>query len=214
MIFKDLDIELKDYSQKSENDQIAIVKIAIAGLGNIDSDGDRILAGATKKTVSERLSKIIHLKNHDRRLDIGVPREIYEDGDNVIAISMINLGKQIGREQMSDYLFRANLGRTVKHSIGFIGEKFKKNNENGYDFTEIKLMEYSSLSFLPANDNTPFLEQLKQYGPNNVKELEKIINYYTDKLQKLMKSNEPKTEPDKTTQKIISLDYDKLISYL
>lgn len=56
MILKKFDYKIEDVDTKQ-----GIVKIAVSAFDNKDSDGDIIIKGAWKKTISENLKRIKHL---------------------------------------------------------------------------------------------------------------------------------------------------------
>lgn len=210
MLFKNISFKISDLDTIK-----GIVKIAVSGLENVDSDGDIIKRGAWKKTILENIKRIRHLKDHDYTKNLGYPIELFETDKHLIAISKINVEKQIARDVISDYIFFAEGDRTIEHSVGFqpIPGKFEKNNDTGgYVYRELKLSEYSTLSFLGANENTPLIdikEMTKQnYTDERLEQLEKRIK----ELEILVK---PNPKPISITSEIEnSLDIDKIKNFL
>ncbi len=163
-----------------------VVKIAIAGFNNIDSDNEIIASGAFNKTIKENLKRIRHLKDHNFTQLLGLPLEFHQTKDNLIAVSAINKDKQIARDVLTDYLFFAEHSRTIEHSIGFLSFADKTDFDetlNARVFKEVKLLEYSTLSFLGANENTPFLGMKAQ-------DFETMLNYsYSDERLQQIENN-------------------------
>lgn len=178
--YKKCQYEIKDIDIKRDE---GIVTIAISSFNNIDSDGDIMANGAFSKTIKERINRIRHLKDHDRSMLLGFPIEMFETNDYLIARSKMNLDKSIVKDTFSDYKFFAENHKTIEHSIGFRGIKGRYENieeTGGFLFKEVMLYEYSTLSFLGANENTPLIDlksMLKSdYTDNNLKLIESLIN--------------------------------------
>jgi len=198
VVYKNINIKVDDIDEVK-----GIVKIAVSGLENVDSDGDIIKSGAWKKTISESLTRIRHLKDHNISLLLGYPIEMFETKDHLVAVSAMNTTKQLVKDTISDYMFYAAGGRTIEHSVGFemVADKFEKNKDTGgYIFKELKLLEYSTLSFLGANMNTPLLDLkemvLQPHSDARIEQLEQRI--------KELEHINPKSE----------LNYDKILYYL
>lgn len=124
--------------------------------------------------------------------------------------SKINLNKQIGRDVFEDYKFSQEYGRSLQHSHGFtaVKDKFKQNEFGGFDFHEIKQIEYSTLLFGAVSD-TP-LHSIKSEGDIKylIKELKlklsictysdeygKLIEQKVNELESLIGTPEHKAEP-------------------
>lgn len=209
-IFKNLSSKIEDIDEIK-----GIVKIAVSGLENIDSDGDIIKRGAWTKTIQENFKRIRHLKDHDRTKAIGIPLELYETNEHLIAVSLLNVKKEFVKDVVSDYIFMSQNGRTIEHSVGFspIDGKFEKNvDTDGYVFRELKLNEYSTLSYLGANQNTPFFDIKSQEDLNKLETIEKRLSELEQKIIHIFSKPIP-SEPQESTQQK-SLDINEVISYL
>lgn len=147
--YKSFDYEVKDVDTGS-----GVVDIYVNAFGNVDSDGDISAPGSFKKTISENFKRIKHLYNHDSRILLGAPLEMNEDPFGLHVLSQTNKEKDIVKDVLSDYRLFKDLGRTIEHSIGF--NVMKRDEKNRAIITEYRLLEYSTLSFLGANENTPF----------------------------------------------------------
>jgi len=148
MLTKGFDLGFKDIDTKE-----GIVTGYFAHFGSIDSDGDRILPGAFKKTVAENgpegTQLIKHLLDHDKYKAIGKITVLKEDGVGLYYES------KAGRHTLGrDFLMMAEDGILNQHSFGYrVIKQAKKTDAN--DLTELAMFEGSSIQFLGANRNTP-----------------------------------------------------------
>lgn len=168
-------------SVKDLNESQGIVTIKITDFGKWDSDNDRMMKGALNKTWSE--GKQYHLVNHDMSTKslVGMPLKRYaEDG---IVESKLNLNKQIARDLFEDYKFAMSNGDSLQHSHGFTPIKYTENEKGGFDFTEIKQREYSTVLF-GAVETTPLL------GIKSENDLLEQIEMFELKLSKFNYSDE------------------------
>jgi HK97 family phage prohead protease len=137
-----------------------VIRLYANAYGNKDSDGDISEQGSFTKTCRERLKQIKHLKDHDRKQLLGFPIEFdTSDSYGLLVTSKINMEKQICKDVFSDYKFFAENKRPIEHSIGYGIVKFTIENAEDYAkrirrIQEYKLYEYSTLSFLGANDRS------------------------------------------------------------
>ena len=152
--FKNFEFKVGDIAPEG------IVSIYVNGFGNVDSDNDISEPGSFDKTIRENFKRIKHLKDHDRTICLGIPIEIKSDNFGLLVRSKMNLQKQIVKDVFEDYKFMAENERTLEHSIGYrVIKAYWEDPEKPYNsvrhITEYKLLEYSTLSFLGANENTP-----------------------------------------------------------
>lgn len=153
----------------------------------LDSDGDVVLLGSTTKSISERGPKsshprIKHFLNHDTRLTVGVLDELYEREQEQDLYYESNIGKhQLGK----DFILQVESGIITEHSIGFKPIKYS-NTDTGYNFSEIKLWEGSSLTAWGANEFTPMFgrkcfdkENLSKLLDERQRDIEKFIRNST-----------------------------------
>ena len=149
-------VKTSKHSIKDISKDKGIVTIKITDFDYYDSDNDRMLKGSLNKTWKD--GKQYHIVNHDLSTNsvVGVPVKKYpKDG---IIESKINLNKEIGRNLFEDYKFFAENGYTLEHSHGFmpVKDKYVKNEKGGFDFSEVKQYEYSTVLY-GAVDKTPLL---------------------------------------------------------
>lgn len=180
------DFELKAIPQyqfkAEEGDSDRDVTQVFAVFGHVDSVGDRINLGATKKTIQENLRRLRVLWQHDfESPPIGVPMEVSEktieelppdaatfyrsqfpDATGVLLAKVRYLDTPRGNEVLAG--IRA--GAINENSIGFstVNGKTAYTVENGKrirELFEIKLWDLSPVNW-GANDATT---NLKQIGP-------------------------------------------------
>jgi len=118
---------------------------------NEDSDGDISAPGSFDKTVNERYKKLRVFKNHDSRIELGVPAEKPKTDDpyGLLTTTQFNMEKQESREMFSDAKLKMKYGFDVDLSIGYA--VVKRDDKNKKRITEYALWEYSFLSNWGAN---------------------------------------------------------------
>lgn len=167
--FKPCFLEVKGLDAKQ-----GIVEFYAANFGNKDSDGDIILKGAYKKTLSENKSRLKHFKNHDFTMVPGVIKEISEDDKGLLVVSKI-ADTTLGKDTLIEY----ESGIITEHSQGF--KIIKDNQEKDANIiSEIKLWEVSSLTAWGANEMTPVV---------SVKSADDVINLLLKIESLLQKGN-------------------------
>lgn len=150
-------MKYKGYGSKVKDvDEKGIVTIYVNAFNNIDSDGDISAPGSFDKTISEGLKRIKHLKDHNPYMLLGLPVEITPDAHGLLVRSAMNMKKQLVKDVYEDYKFFADHDRTLEHSIGY--EVIKRDQSDVRIIKEYKLYEYSTLSFLAANPETPLVD--------------------------------------------------------
>lgn len=121
-----------------------------------DSDGDVILPGAFKKTISEngpdsRQPRIKHLRQHITSELVGKPKVMQEDSKGLLVHSLI-ANTTLGNDVLK--LYELDL---YEHSIGFQIPQGKTRKEGSTNYiSEIKLFEYSSVTW-GAQADTPLV---------------------------------------------------------
>lgn len=174
--------EVKDINIKDR-----IVQAYYFNSQTIDSDGDIISLDAYDKSIAERgpkssMPRIKHLFNHWE--GTGILQELGKDEKGGWFIS--KLGRHsIGRDTLLMY----EDGLITEHSHGF--ETINASNEviSGKDIRRIKegiLWEVTSLDKWGANMNTPVMKSLEDR------------NYWTKRIDKLMKALSSGTYTDET----------------
>lgn len=187
--FKRIEHKVEDLDE--QKGQVAIV---INKTGMIDDDGDISAPGSFNKTIKENFRRIKHFLNHDRWILLGLPQEIIIKDDRVIAISNMNMKKDIAKDVFEDYKFFAEHNRTLEHSIGF--EVIKRDKTDRRIILEYKLWEYSTLTSWGANEETPLL-YLKDTNnlAQRIDALEKMyrMHYTPERMRKIEKALEALT---------------------
>lgn len=195
-------------------DEKGIVKIQVSAFGNIDSYGDIMQPTAFNKTIADGFKRVKHLKNHSWSLLLGLPLEMKATQEGLVVVSKMNLEKELVRDTFSDYKFFADNGNTLEHSIGYSEVKTEDAKEGGEQVKllhEVKLMEYSTLDFWGANENTPLLgiksemetiEEMIKKGEYTDEKCELLLKKYNELVQ-LMNDTEPQphSEPKEDNYK-------------
>jgi uncharacterized protein len=143
---KSFENSLLDFDLQSKK-----VKISIAHFGNVDKVGDVIDQKAFNKTIGINKNKW-HFINHNADLFVGKFQDLYVEGENLIAISELDVNNSNAKNLLLSY----EKGEISEHSIGYRVIK-SENKENYTLLTEIDLYEGSSLTVPAANPLTPFL---------------------------------------------------------
>lgn len=148
MLTKDISVGFKDLDVSK-----GIVTGYFSHFGSIDSDGDRVMAGAFAKTIKENgpegTQLIKHLMDHDRTKAVGKLTILKEDATGLYYES------KAGRHTDGrDFLLMAEDGIINQHSFGYrVIKEQKKADAN--ELLELAMKEGSSIQFLGANPNTP-----------------------------------------------------------
>lgn len=147
---KDIQIEIKANLEKNEIE-------AYASTWDKDLGGDTITKGAFSKTLKERFNSgqrrdIKVLWQHDMHQPIGLPTHMEEDSTGLYTVSKI-ADTALGREAMQ----LAREGIIDKMSIGYDAIKSKDDGTGGRILTELKLFEYSLVTF-PMNEKADILQ--------------------------------------------------------
>ena len=142
-----------------------------SNFGNEDFDGDIIVKGAYKKTITDRSKEnpILFLKNHNFNNHISTAHELIEDSKGLLARY-----KLPNTTQGNDTLEMYKAGFYNQHSVGF--KSIQQEKENGVNYIkEIKLFEGSVVPF-GANPLTPMVSITKSFKfhydtvPNSLQE--------------------------------------------
>ena len=174
---------------KSYNDMILdiqpetrTVKACWSRIGNVDLDGDIIVAEAFTKTIKERGPKgknmIWSLVDHkaDMAHTLGKPKELYIEGDMLVAVTDL-IETECGEDAIKLY----EAGLINQHSIGFSTLKSDVDQKTGIrTITELKLYEGSAVLW-GANPETPtlgFKGEFKETKENLSLRLENLIKAF------------------------------------
>ena len=170
--------QLKSFNyQVKDIDEKGIITKYVNAFGNIDADGDISQKGSFTKTINERFNRVKWFLNHDTRILLGVPLEAKQDDFGLLVRSQLNMNKQVSKDIYEDYKLYAENDRTLEHSIGVIA--IKRGEDDDRIVKEWKWFEYSTLTFLGANELTNVVD-IKQ---------EKNIEETIDLLEQMLKGN-------------------------
>lgn len=189
------------YQVKDIDEVKGIVTIYINAFNNEDTDGDISAPGSFKRTFKNQKDRIQHWLNHDRDKLIGVPLELKEDDHGAIAVSQLNLKKEIGRDVFEDYKLFAAHNKTLEHSVRV--RAIKRDTQDERIVMEWKLfMEYSTLYGWGANSETPMIDiksmdelELMIREGNYSDEKARLIEKTYEKLKQLINSKDPQGTP-------------------
>jgi HK97 family phage prohead protease len=205
-IFKNYEHQVKDLDEAK-----GIVTIYINSFNNEDSDGDISLPGSFKKTFRENGKTIQHWLNHNWDKLIGVPIKLYEDDFGAVAVSQLNIKKQLGRDVFEDYKLFAEHDRTLQHSVRVWPVKFEEERHDDKFTRKVSewklIMEFSTIYGWGANQQTPLIDikslkgdlsdlELMMTEGNYSDEKSKLIEETYQKLKRLLLITEPQTTQD------------------
>lgn len=183
LITKDFSSTVQDVTDEG------IVSIYVNAFNNVDAQGEISDPKSFNKTISDGIQRIKHLKDHDQNKLLGLPIEMKADSFGLLVKSAMNLKKELALDVFEDYKFFAGYKRTLEHSIGAI--KVKKVPEGEYQrILEYALFEYSTLSFLGANPETPLVSFKNDNSFQTLQTLEQMLkmNYSDERFKAIEKS--------------------------
>ena len=209
MLYKQSAFDLKELDEKT-----GIVIAYANAYNNEDSDGDISAPGSFAKTVNENKKRIRVLKDHDRRISLGVPIEMKADDPvGLLTTTQFNMKKEVARDMFTDIQLMKENGLNAELSIGYdIVSRGEKDNRV---ITEYKLWEYSFLTSWAANELATVGEIKNIKSTYGILELiEKSYNLkYSDtrlrQIEELLKSLT--LGPDATTQAVEPIADDDLL---
>ncbi|HQA96642.1 MAG TPA: HK97 family phage prohead protease [Clostridia bacterium] len=202
-IFKSFEHQVKDLDESK-----GVVTIYINAFGNEDSDGDISLPGSFKRTFKNNGHTIQHWLNHERDKLLGVPIKLYEDDFGAVAVSQLNIRKQLGKDVFEDYKLFAEHGKTLQHSVRVMPVKFEEERDKDRTVRKVSewklVMEYSTLYGWGANQQTPLIDikslsdlELMMREGNYSDEKGRLIEETYNKLKRLLESDDPQDTPEK-----------------
>lgn len=201
--------------------------------GNVDSDGDVMVKGCYKKTLSENKERMKFLWQHNMQQPLGKFSEMEEDDYGLkfeAKISNTQLGED-AKQLISD-------GVLDEFSVGFLPIKYEtiKNDKGdfvGYEMKEVKLFEISLVTFA-ANDQARLEEYKSEFSHedmiakfdaiiklnNHIKsdEARLVMEYELRKFKEILEAhelslNKHKEDEQKVKENIELLnDFNKLIN--
>jgi len=194
---KDYEAEVKDLDTTK-----GIVTVYINAFDNEDSDGDISLPGSFKRTFKNNGKTLQHWLNHDRDKLIGVPIKLYEDSVGAIAVSQLNINKQLGKDVFEDYKLFAEHGKTLQHSVRVQPIKFEEERDGDKYVRKVSewkmIMEFSTLYGWGANQQTPLIDiksmkdlEMMMTEGNYSDEKALLIEATYNKLKQLLEADDP-----------------------
>ncbi|MBV5329749.1 MAG: hypothetical protein JZU65_19335 [Chlorobium sp.] len=180
----------KDFSSTIEDvTDEGIVSIYVNKFNNVDAAGEISDPKSFNKTIADGIQRIKHLKDHDQHKLLGLPLEITPDAFGLLVRSAMNLKKDLAKDVFEDYKFFANYKRTLEHSIGTV--VVKKVPEGKFTrIMEYALFEYSTLSFLGANPETPLVSFKNDNSFQQLNLLNQMLKGdYSDERFKVLESS-------------------------
>lgn len=157
---KDISIEIKANLEKNEIE-------AYASTWDKDLGSDTITKGAFAKTIKERFAggqkrDIKVLWQHDMSAPLGLPIHMEEDSKGLYTVSKIS-DTPLGQQAMQ----LARDGVVDKMSIGYDTIKSKDDGQGGRILNELKLYEYSLVTF-PMNEKADILQAKDMQASNQL----------------------------------------------
>lgn len=167
--------QLKDFDKSRR-----IISAYYTAFGNEDADTDIGTKGMTLKSVAENGPKsqkprIKHFMNH-KTLNpaISLITDMGEDEYGAYYTGIVGT-----HNDGVDFLKQADSGLITEHSYGLT--PLQRDSSDRRKMLQVKVWEVSSLTFLGANENTPFISLGKSLAK------EDILKYYIDRQAKLEK---------------------------
>lgn len=154
--------------------------------GELDSYNDIVVAGAFRKTLADRGSKIRMLWQHDTAQPIGVWQQLSEQDKGLRVKGKINLDVQQGREAYS----LLKMGALDGLSIGFIPVQQDIDPKTGINYIrEVKLYETSIVTF-PACENANVVSVKSAFEDLSEENRVKVIQFINNLKQSPLESTE------------------------
>lgn len=170
------EVNFKSCKRKIEDiDEKGVIRLYANTFNYKDSDGDISAKGSFNRTLKNDGGRIKHFLNHDMfkwESFIGIPIAKTVNDVGLLIDSKLNLEKTKAMEMYKDYIFMAENGLPVEHSIGY--EVMQRDEKDKDIITEYKLWEYSSVTY-GANDQS-ISQEIKSQMPSMIKSMEELSN--------------------------------------
>jgi len=171
---KDTSLEIKDV-----DDNKGIVIGYLSRFGNVDSDGDRMIKGAFKKSINENgpessHPRIAHLFQHNPNIPIGKFMRLEEDEKGLLFESKISKTPQ-GKDVLTLY----KEGILKEHSIGFNILDDDMDDDGVREIKAVKLWEGSVVTF-GANSDTPVVDIKSMTREDAVDKIDMLTKFIRD----------------------------------
>ena len=177
--------QLKDFDKSRR-----LVSAYYTAFGNEDADTDIGTKGMTLKSIAENGPKsakprIKHFKNHNTMQPaISLITDMGEDDFGAWFTGLVGT-----HNDGEDFLKQADSGLITEHSYGLT--PLQRDKADRRKMLQVKVWEVSSLDFLGANENTPFISLGKALPK------EDILKYYIDRhaaLEKFCRNSDASDE--------------------
>lgn len=161
------------------------VKVAFSRIGNIDRDGDIIMAGAFNRTFAAKgpkgTNEIWHMTDHGWALDKALSKyeEVGIDGD--MAYGVAPYRDSFMWREVAWPLYEA--GDINQHSFGFRIVKWSRPDEKGPRYIEEVEMYEGSAVLWGANPETPTMDVLKSIYKEKKETLQDQIEWICKALK-------------------------------
>jgi HK97 family phage prohead protease len=202
MEFKQRSTEIKDLDVKK-----GIVTAYANVYMNEDDAGDISDPSSFIKTIKENSKRIRVLKDHDRRITLGVPLEIDPtDSYGLKTVSQFNMQKEVSRDMFTDIQLMVDNNLNAEVSIGY--DVIERDPKNRKLIKQYALWEYSFLSSWACNElatvtgsknlkSIPSIIELitksydLDYSDHRLKKIENLLKSLSDGPQKSTLTDEP-----------------------
>ena len=138
------------FIEKGFDDDKRIVKGYVSVFENVDSDKDRLMKGAFKRTLKEwgpeGMNRIKLVSQHNMRVPVGPIMKLYEDEKGLYMEAKFGTHRD-----GEDHYRMVKEGTLTEFSIGFVGYNKEDNTYGGRDFKAVDLYEVSLVT-MAAND--------------------------------------------------------------
>lgn len=143
-----MDYAASPFSIKSLTDG-GLIEGLLAGFGNVDHGGDKLLAGSLTKSLAARSTPLPMLLHHDLHRPIGAWKEWQERPDGLYVKGNLTLATRDGQEAHA----LAKDGALTGLSIGWVAKRAAHDRDGVRVIEEADLFE-GSLVAVPMNDKT------------------------------------------------------------
>ena len=194
---KGLQQKASKFTVKDFDDTTRIVKGYASVFNNKDSDKDIIQKGAFKRSIKalgpDGADRIKLLAQHKLDRPIGKMIILKEDSNGLYMEAKFGTHRD-----GDDYYKMAKEGIINEFSVGFQAIQKEKNDDGGYDISEIKLWEVSMVT-IAANDEAIVTDVKSQDSfhklVTQVEDEDLKFKLEKEHLRELTKSNETTTQP-------------------
>ncbi|MEA1015594.1 HK97 family phage prohead protease [Sphingosinicella sp. LY1275] len=138
----------------------------LAGFGNVDHGGDKLLPGCLTKTLAARSTPLPMLLHHDQKRPIGAWKEWQERAEGLYVKGALTLAIRDAQEAHA----LAKDGALTGLSIGWQPKQSSRDSSGARIVTEADLFE-GSLVAIPMNDKTRVSAIKSIHGARDIEEM-------------------------------------------